>query len=37
MRMFTELVVVPFLVSVAAELITEWLIRKCFDKRDKKQ
>lgn len=32
-----NLVLIPLLVSVAAEVIAEWLIRKYADKRDKKQ
>lgn len=32
-----HLVLVPLLVNVASELFAEWLIRKYFDKSDKKQ
>lgn len=32
---FIELVLLPLLVSVVAELIAEWLIRKWQDKCDK--
>ncbi len=32
---FLKLVLLPLLVSVVAELIAEWLIRKWQNKRDK--